>query len=84
MLQHVMMGSTVTQIQKMTTQWLVKRGKFVWRMYIVSDFGKVRGDVFKTQRKTNQTKKLTSKRQNWKRIIELERSENLISHCGDK
>ena len=33
-LQHVMIGSSVTQIQKMT-----------------------RGNVFKTQRKTNQTKK---------------------------
>ena len=63
-LQHVMMGNIVTQIQKMATQWLLKREKFVWRMYILSDFGKVRGNVFKTQRKTNQTKKLTSKRQN--------------------
>ena len=61
MLQHVMMGSIVTQIQKITTQWLVKRGKFVWRMYILKDFGKVGGNVFKTQRKTTKQKKLTAK-----------------------
>ena len=36
MLQHVMMESTVTQNRKMTTQWLVNRGKSVWRMYLMT------------------------------------------------
>ena len=62
MLQHVMMGSTVTQIQKMTT--VVSKKRKICMENVLSDFGKVRSNLFKTQKISNQKKKLTSKRQN--------------------